>query len=252
MAESFSEVILRYKVDRNSLTQAIAANNQVKAQLASVGNEAGQASAEIKAAFQTRATTQLSSAMKNLSGDVRDVRAETDDLRESLQGAAQDAQKVRAPTPTASGGAGNVSEGVDRGFSRVSSIVSALPGGGEIANVAGLIADVSAGFQELPKVLEDTGLSLTQIIGLGGGAGIALGALAAVISLVTTAVDQAREAEQRRIEVLVEEGRRQAELDALIAAGDVEGVQNGIAQAQLNFAAAQNSYNNLILSSLCK
>lgn len=246
--EGVSEILLRYKVDRASMNQTVTANNVVKGSIASVGTEAEQASVQIRAAFQTTATTRLSSAMRTATADIRKAGDEADDLRESLQGAARDAQNIRVPD-----GGGNASgvtrvtraDATDTAFGRASSIVSALPGGSELANVTGLVSDVAAGFRELPDVLENTELSLTQLLTIGGGAGIVLGGLAVVLSLVSSASEQARQAEQRRIELIVEGASRQAELNSLIEEGNVQQIQSLIAQSQQEFEAAQLAFNDL-------
>lgn len=244
MAETFSEVILRWKVEKSSLTQAIAANNQVRAQIASVGDSASKSGAEIRAAFQPRTSEIFKTAMAGARMSIGDARKEAAALGAELSQAAAEARKITiTPLPRqAQAGGGNTAltraDAADAGFSRISAVLGGL-GQSDLANTAGLISDVSAGFKELPDVLGKTGLSLTSLIAIGAGAGIAIAGFTALISLVTAAVNAAADAEQKRIDLILLSADRQALLNRLIEEGNAGQIQNLVADAQQSFEAAQ-------------
>lgn len=194
MAETFSEVILRYKVDKTSLTQAVAANNQIRAQISGVGTQATQTSSQLRAAFQPRTSELFKTSMAGARISIANARKEASALGQELADAAREADKTAAATnrinvnSPAPRGAADVLDQRDTAASRVSSILGALPGGSEFANIAGLVADINAA----GKSALDAGTNLQTLALAGGASAVAIAGIALALQNFINVTQESR------------------------------------------------------------
>lgn len=248
--ERIAEVLLKFKVDRTSLSQVTSANDRVTSELSELAQSAGRSGDSIREAFSGSASGGLSNRIREAGGEIRDAREEADGLRDSLVEAGRAAQDIRPPSGGGGGGGDTPDRAgaVDQAFGRASSIISGL-GGGELANAAGLIADISAGFKELPSVLEDLDIPLSELGPAALIAGPAIALLAVGIANFQQVTAEARAnlesalvAQQnyyQAVATLDEEGARQriSDLERQIEA------QRQLAEEARN--AADSAFNQL-------
>lgn len=252
MAETFSEVILRYKIDRTSLTQAIAANNQIKAQISGVGTQATQTSAQLRTAFQPRTSELFKTSMAGARISIANARKEASELGQELAQAAREANNtasatskinVNSPSPSSS-----AREGFDRretAGERAGAILGALPGGAELANFAGLSADINAA----AKSALDAGTNMKVLAGAGVLAVLAMAGLSLAIAEFNRITEEARAAfnaaqtAQRSYYDLLADGasidEAQARLDGLRRAESARATEAAQDQALLDSAFQQ-------------
>lgn len=188
--EKLSTVLLQFKVDKGSLNSVVSGTNQVENRLEQLSDTAQSIGKNARSSFETAST-----ATSGLSKRLEEAAREAESLDKKLERIRSNARGLSAETSSGlgnlrasvSGGRGNAPSAVDRAdasdttFGRISSVASAFDNGSELSNLAGLVSDVSAGFRELPEVLEKTGLSATQLTaGLGAAAAVTV-AFAVVI-----------------------------------------------------------------------
>lgn len=271
-------VVLKYSIDRQSISQVVSANTAVKRELDGLNNDAAAVGREIQDAFRDTSADALTRRIREAGGEIRDAREEADSLRESLQGAGAAANNIRVPpanggrgAPPAASSAGDLAGNFESPLSAVAGAAGAvspelgglLQGGADIAGaleglgrIPSAMAKVGEAATELPGILgaaAQAGTGLAGVIpGITGGMGaflavaaplaIAAAAAAAAIALVAGSITAAGDAAREAAEANTEEAARQNEIERLIAAGDTDTIQQRIAEAQRAYDDASDAF----------
>lgn len=219
------QVVLSYKVDKGSAQQVVASNRQVSASIKASGGD-------IKSAYSGAVVGTFLRRLSLARGEIKGAAKEAQALERELKEASAAARGINIPSAQRSTG-GSVSrsvgrlDAVDTGASRASAVLSGL-GQGELANLAGLVADLSASAKDALPNIASMGLNLGQMAAAGGIAAVALLAVGvafagyqAQLVAAHAAYRAARDA-QRELNRLIETGvtteEAQRQLDALKAA----------------------------------
>lgn len=222
--EKIVDAILRYKVDRGGIQQVVASNRQVSASIKASGSD-------IKSAYSQSVIGTFNRRLSLARGEIKGAAKEAQELERGLREASAAARQIDIPnSPRTSGGVDtSLRDSFDTretAGERLGAVLGGLPGGSELANFAGLFADLNAA----AKAALTAGTNLQTLAAAGGIAGAAVIAIALALQNFQAVTAEARA--QLEAALVAQENYYDA-----VANLDEQGARDRIAELERGLAA---------------